>query len=138
MTIALSLDQSRVGAALARARTGLSRLGPVEARGAQEAGALLVDTRTDSQRECQGDLPGVVVIDRTVLEWRLDPTSEHCIPEARARPSVIVICRQGYSSSFAAADLRRLGVDATDVIDGVEGWIRAGLPLFDGRPDVRG
>lgn len=133
----MGLGQSRVDAALARARAGLSRVWPAEARAAQETGALLVDTRTESQRLRQGDLPGVVVIDHTVLEWRLDPTSEHCIPEARARPQTIVICGQGFSSSFAAENLRRLGVDATDVIDGVEGWIRAGLPLFDGRPDVR-
>lgn len=37
-------------------------------------GALVVDTRPAEQRDRDGDLPGAVVIDRNVLEWRLDPT----------------------------------------------------------------
>jgi hypothetical protein len=45
-------------------------------------GALLVDTRTDVQRQRQGNLPDAIVIDRTVLEWRLDPTGPWRIPEA--------------------------------------------------------
>jgi rhodanese-related sulfurtransferase len=42
---------------------------------------------------------------------------------------VILICGQGYQSSLAAATLRHLGVDATDVEDGFEGWVAAGLPV---------
>ena len=78
------------------ARAGLSRLTPVEAHLAVSGGALLVDTRTPWQREAQGELPGAVVIDRTVLEWRLDPTSDARIPEAGDYDRlVIVVCRQG-------------------------------------------
>ncbi|WEV77161.1 hypothetical protein O9K63_11210 [Janibacter cremeus] len=69
--------------------------------------------------------------------WRLDPTSPHRIPEAATGVQVSVLCRQGYSSSLAAASLRALGVDATDVIGGVEAWAAAGLPLTDGPADVR-
>ena len=50
---------------------------------------------------------------------------------------VVVLCRQGYSSSLAAASLRALGVDATDVVGGVEAWAAAGLPLTDDPADVR-
>ena len=76
-----------VDAVLARARAGLRRLDPHETRAAVTAGALLIDTRTDAQRRQQGSLPGAIVIDRTVLEWRLDPESPHRIPEAaRAEP----------------------------------------------------
>jgi rhodanese-related sulfurtransferase len=66
-----------------------------------------------------------------VLEWRLDPTSPSRIAEATSSEvRVIVICAEGYSSSLAAASLRELGLsNATDVIDGVEGWKAAGLPL---------
>lgn len=103
----------------------------------REGSALLLDTRTAAQRERGGELPGALVVDRTVLEWRVDPTAETCIPEARTSPRLIVICRQGYSSSFAARALRDLGLDATDVIDGVEGWSAAGLPLVAGSADVR-
>ena len=64
-----------------------------------------------------------MVIDRNVLEWRLDPTSPHCLPEAARARRVVLVCNQGYSSSLAAAVLRRLGVDgATDLVGGFEAW----------------
>ena len=66
---------SRVDALLTRSRLGVARLEPAEVQSAVASGALLIDTRTDSQRAVQGNLPGALVIDRTVLEWRLDPTS---------------------------------------------------------------
>jgi rhodanese-related sulfurtransferase len=122
---------------LVRAREGWTRLSATEAYAAVAAGALLVDTRTAAQRARTGDLPGAVVIDRTVLEWRLDPTSPNRIPEADARPRLVVVCRQGYSSSLAARSLRDLGLDATDVVDGVEGWLAAGLPTTREPADVR-
>ncbi|MFW5472209.1 rhodanese-like domain-containing protein [Knoellia sp. CPCC 206450] len=128
---------SRVDDVLNTARAGLDRLTPDEALVAQRAGALLVDTRTPVQRGRQGELPGALVIDRTVLEWRLDPTSPHRIPEAVPGARVVVVCRQGYSSSLAAESLRRLGVHATDVVGGVEAWRSAGLPLGEGPADVR-
>jgi rhodanese-related sulfurtransferase len=77
------------------------------------------------------------VIDRTVLEWRLDPTSEVGIPEARHDTTVIVGCRQGYSSSLTVRSLRELGIEATDIIGGVEAWLSTGLPVHFGRPDER-
>ena len=124
-------------ALLARARAGWARLSATEAFEAAQTGALLVDTRTEAQRLRTGELPGALVIDRTVLEWRLDPTSPHHIPEAESRPRIVVVCRQGFSSSLAARSLRDLGLDATDVVDGVEGWLAAGLPLVRGPADVR-
>lgn len=124
---------------LAASRVGVRRLTPHEARAAARRGALLVDTRTESQRSEQGELPGALVIDRTVLEWRLDPVSEFRIPEASDHHmDVVVVCRQGYSSSLAAAALRSLGLwRATDMIGGVEAWAQAGLPLSPGPADVR-
>lgn len=106
---------------------------------AANSGALLVDTRTETQRAEQGDLPGALVIDRTVLEWRLDPACETRIPEAVGYDvDIVVVCRQGYSSSLAAASLRAVGLHrATDLIGGVEAWISAGLPLHGGPADVR-
>ena len=92
---------------------------------------MVVDTRTAEQRAVAGRIPGALVIDRTVLEWRLDPTSTSRIPEAvDAEVRVIVICAEGYSSSLAAASLMDLGlVNATDVIGGFEAWEAAGLPI---------
>ena len=81
----------------------------------------------------EGRIPGALVIDRTVLEWRLDPTSPSRIKEATSSGiCVIVICDEGYSSSLAAASLQDLGlVNATDVIGGFQAWKAAGLPVED-------
>jgi rhodanese-related sulfurtransferase len=139
MTASPAEDGAGVARVLAQARAGVRRLTPQQAREAQAAGALLVDTRTEAQRREQGELPGALVIDRTVLEWRLDPASEAAIPEARGYDvQVVVVCRQGYSSSLAARSLRDVGLyRATDVEGGVEAWVAAGLPLHDGPADVR-
>ncbi len=65
---------------LADARARYRRLEPQEAFAAMQTGAVLIDTRTDRQRRRDGDIPGAVVIDRTVLEWRVDPASEATHP----------------------------------------------------------
>jgi rhodanese-related sulfurtransferase len=100
---------------------------------------VVVDTRTEAQRRRQGEFPGAVVIDRTVLEWRLDPASADRIPEATGYDlEVVVVCRQGYSSSLAAGSLRSVGLHrATDLVGGVEAWVAAGLPMSSGPADVR-
>ena len=124
---------------LAQARAGVPRLSPQQTLAALGRGALVVDTRTEAQRREQGELPGVLVIDRTVLEWRLDPASPSRIPEATsADVEVVVVCRQGYSSSLAAASLRAVGLHrATDMAGGVEAWADAGLPWASAPADVR-
>ena len=132
-----TVDCKGIDAVLAASRAGVRRLTPLELAAAR--GALVVDTRTEAQRRRQGELPGAVVIDRTVLEWRLDPAGEHRIPEATGYDrQVVVVCRQGYSSSLAAASLRLIGLHrATDLEGGVEAWIAAGLPMSAGPADVR-
>ncbi|WP_213451833.1 rhodanese-like domain-containing protein [Rhizomonospora bruguierae] len=122
----------------------MRRLTPEQTLDAGRRGALIVDTRTESQRAKQGELPGAVlpgavVIDRTVLEWRLDPGSPDRIPEATGYDrEIVVVCRQGYSSSLAAASLRALGLTrATDMIGGVEAWCAVGLPVTWDPADVR-
>jgi rhodanese-related sulfurtransferase len=124
---------------LAASRAGVPRLSPAGLRAAMARGALVVDTRTESHRRAQGEFPGALVIDRTVLEWRLDPTSPWRIPEATGPDlEVVVVCRQGFSSSLAAASLRAVGLRrATDLEGGVEAWLAAGLPMSDEPADVR-
>jgi rhodanese-related sulfurtransferase len=114
-----------------RARRRLVRVTAEQAAAELAQGALLVDTRTESQRAVQGEIRGAIVIDRTVLEWRLDPTSPSRIEEAKDHQvRVIVVCAEGYSSSLAAASLQDLGLlNATDVIGGFEAWKAAGLPF---------
>lgn len=90
-----------------------------------EAGALVIDTRPIEQRSRDGELPGAIVIDRNVLEWRLDPTSAFRIAEADdAARVVVVVCNEGFASSLAAATLRALGLsNATDLDGGYQAWL---------------
>ncbi|MGF9662077.1 rhodanese-like domain-containing protein [Arthrobacter crystallopoietes] len=109
---------------LLESRTGLERVHASDLEREMTAGALVVDTRPVDQRDRDGDLPGAVVIDRNVLEWRLDPSSPHRLPIADdpAR-RIVVVCNEGYSSSLAAHTLQRLGlIRATDLIGGFQAW----------------
>ena len=110
---------------LAEARTRLDRVEPEDLEAEQAAGALVVDTRPLEQRERDGALPGAMVIDRNVLEWRLDPACPNAISEASYDRRVIVVCNEGFSSSLAAATLRDIGVArATDLIGGFQAYTR--------------
>jgi rhodanese-related sulfurtransferase len=114
---------------LERARAGLNRVTPEQAAAATKNGALLVDIRPVGLREADGEIPGALVIDRNVLEWRLAPTSDHRIPEVDDAKTVILVCDEGYASSLAAATLQELGLPrATDLIGGYQAWKREGLP----------
>jgi rhodanese-related sulfurtransferase len=121
---------STIDELLANARRGLDRIEAAQAAVELSQGALLIDTRPADQRAEGGEIPGATVIDRNVLEWRLDPASPSRIAAASGHDvRVIVICEEGYSSSLAAATLKELGlVNATDVIGGFQAWRAAGLP----------
>jgi rhodanese-related sulfurtransferase len=115
---------------LAEAATEIDRLSPAEAHEAAQQGDLLIDIRPMEQRQRDGLVPAATVVDRNVLEWRLDPEGEHRNPDlARRDRRIILICNEGYQSVLAAATLRRFGLDSCDVVDGVQGWMAAGLPL---------
>lgn len=118
---------------LAAARSRLIRVTAGEASHAMADGAVLVDIRSDSQLARDGIIPGAIVIPRNVLEWRADPVCDHHDPRLSQRTGpLMLICAEGYQSSLAAATLQDLGVaDATDVIDGFDGWREAGLPVQD-------
>jgi rhodanese-related sulfurtransferase len=110
---------------LAEARARLDRVEAAALATEVAGGAVLVDIRPLEQRQRDGELPGAVVIDRNVLEWRLDPASPNAIPEAGYDRRVIIVCNEGYSSSLAAATLQDIGVArATDVIGGFQAWLR--------------
>ena len=123
-----------VGEILAQARGRLKRLGPQQAYDAMRAGGLLVDIRPQAQRAAEGELPGALVVERNVLEWRLDPASDARLPEAGDyRRPVVVVCSEGYASSLAAASLQDLGlVNATDLAGGFRAWAGSGLPVTPG------
>jgi rhodanese-related sulfurtransferase len=125
---ALTIDE-----VLARARTRLARLSPAQARAAADDGAVLVDIRPAAQRAAEGEIPGAMLVERNVLEWRFDPASEARLPVARYDLPVIVVCSEGYTSSLAAAALLDLGLHlATDLAGGFRAWQAAGLPVIGG------
>jgi rhodanese-related sulfurtransferase len=115
---------------LAEARSRLVRLAPADAATRVAAGALLVDIRPAAQRAREGEVPGALVVERNVLEWRFDPDSDARLPQATGYDvEVIVLCSEGYTSSLAADALRSLGLlRATDVVGGFAAWRAAGLP----------
>ena len=77
------------------------------------------------------------MIERNVLEWRLDPTSDARDHRAAATDTVIVTCQEGYTSSLAAAALQDLGLRATDLAGGFQAWQAAGLPTRGWWPSGR-
>jgi rhodanese-related sulfurtransferase len=117
---------------LVEARSGLNRLGPAEAKRALENGALLLDIRSDGQRERDGLMPGAHVVPRNELEWRLDPACDYRDPDlAKPDAQVVVVCNMGYQSSLVAATLKDMGfARATDLDGGFQAWREAGLPVI--------
>jgi rhodanese-related sulfurtransferase len=108
---------------LEAARAHFERVAPAELETAVENGALLIDIRPEKNRVEEGEIPGAVVIDRLVLEWRLAPSSDARTIDVAPGQQVIVFCNEGYQSSLAAATLIELGVDgATDLIGGYREW----------------
>jgi rhodanese-related sulfurtransferase/mannose-6-phosphate isomerase-like protein (cupin superfamily) len=114
---------------LEEARARLRRLTPAEVRvELAEGESVLVDIRPGEQRVLEGSIPGALVIERNVLEWRFDPTSSARLPIASDDLQVIVFCSEGYTSSLAAAALQDLGVwRATDMVGGFAAWRAAGF-----------
>jgi rhodanese-related sulfurtransferase len=111
---------SRIDKVLDDARARLDRLQAKDVPAALQRGAVLVDIRPQAQRDREGHVPDALVIERNVLEWRCDPTSDAKIPEAVGDDvEWVVLCSEGYTSSLAAASLVDLGLHrSTDVVGG--------------------
>jgi rhodanese-related sulfurtransferase len=122
------MSTARIDEVLAEVRRRLPhRPTAAEVPALRARGALLVDIRPSEQRVRDGELEGAVVVDRNVLEWRLDPTSPHRIPEVTdLDQEVVVVCNEGYASSLAALSLQQLGFHrATDLDGGVQALLRS-------------
>ncbi|WP_193104922.1 rhodanese-like domain-containing protein [Brachybacterium sp. FME24] len=115
---------------LAAARQSVERIEPAALSTLIEQGAHVIDIRPAARRESEGHIPGATVIDRLVLEWRLDPQSADRMDEGPDHDDlVIVVCNEGYYSSLAARDLRDLGFHrATDLVGGFRAYRDAELP----------
>lgn len=128
-----------IAAILEEARSHLQRTGPSELRKqlqTTEQPIHLVDIRPAAQRAKEGKFyfpPGIPsyhkihIIERNVLEWRLDPQSpariKEIVDEFGYETMVVVSCSEGYTSSLAARELQRLGLSkATDLEGGYCAW----------------
>ncbi|MCV7224588.1 rhodanese-like domain-containing protein [Mycolicibacterium komossense] len=124
---------SRIDKLLDDARARLHRLPATEVPAALSRGAWLVDIRPQAQRAREGEVAHLaeraLVIERNVLEWRCDPTSDAKLPQAQDDDvEWLVLCSEGYTSSLAAAALQDLGLHrATDVIGGYHALVAAGV-----------
>jgi rhodanese-related sulfurtransferase len=108
---------------LEQARARCDRVAPADLEAAVADGALVIDIRPDRNRVEEGELPGAIVIDRGVLEWRLAPSSDYRSVDVEPGQRVILVCNEGFQSTVAAAILQDLGVHgATDLIGGYRGW----------------
>lgn len=98
---------------------------------AQQAGALVIDMRSDEQQMRDGLIPGALIIQRNVLEWRCDPKSKWRHPAVTSHDLLIIlVCDEGYQSSLAAANLQAMGLHrATDMDGGFQSWRALGLPV---------
>jgi rhodanese-related sulfurtransferase len=126
------VERTTVDELLARARERIApRLSPDEVARAMTQGALLIDLRSHDERAHAGVVPGSLHLPRSVLEWRLDPDSGWTNPHVGGLDrQLVLMCAQGYSSSFAAATARELGyAQATDLVGGFDAWVAAGLPV---------
>lgn len=109
----------------------------------QAGEAVLVDVRTDAEREWVGKVPGAVAV--AWKQWpgmaanqNFDAELRAVVPEGK---KVVLLCRSGVRSVAAAQRAAGLGIEAYNILEGFEGdvdangqrgqlggWRKRGLP----------
>ncbi|MCT9810379.1 rhodanese-like domain-containing protein [Acidovorax sp. Be4] len=109
----------------------------------QQGQAVLVDVRTDAERDWVGRVPGAVAV--AWKQWPgmaanadFDAQLRAAVPEGM---KVVLLCRSGVRSVAAAQRATALGLEAYNILEGFEGdadengqrgrlggWRLAGLP----------
>jgi len=117
---------------------------PAEAHALMQAGAKLVDVRTDAELHFVGSVPGGEAIEwNTYPEGQRNPAFLEQLAEAvRKDEPVMFLCRSGVRSHHAAIAATEAGwTEAYNILEGFEGdkdaehrrgkiggWRKAGLP----------
>jgi rhodanese-related sulfurtransferase len=95
----------------------------------QTGEAVLVDVRSDAEREWVGFVPGALAI--AWKQWpgmALNPEFDARIQTASPDPKkLLLLCRSGVRSIAAAQRATTLGLEAYNILEG-----------FEGNPDARG
>ncbi len=109
----------------------------------QEGAAVLVDVRTDAEREWVGGVPGAVPL--ALKQWpgmALNPDFDNELETlGQLGKKLLLLCRSGVRSIVAAKRATELGMEAYNILEGFEGdpdeaghrnirggWRRSGLP----------
>ena len=113
----------------------------------QSGQAVLVDVRTDAEREWVGFVPGAVAV--AWKQWpgmAMNPSFDAELKAAvPADKKVLLLCRSGVRSVAAAQRATEMGLDAYNILEGFEGdpdalahrgncggWRKRGLPWRQG------
>jgi sulfur dioxygenase len=115
------------GAALSHPRAATGYAGDVSAHLAwawvQAGQAVLVDVRTDAEREWVGFVPEAIA-----LAWKqwpgmaMNPQFDEGLRQAAARGlPLVLLCRSGVRSIAAAKRATELGLEAYNIVEGFEG-----------------
>jgi glyoxylase-like metal-dependent hydrolase (beta-lactamase superfamily II)/rhodanese-related sulfurtransferase len=112
----------------------------------QAGEAVLVDVRTDAEREWVGFVPGAVAV--AWKQWpgmAMNPHFDAELKAAAGDKKVLLLCRSGVRSVAAAKRATELGLQAYNILEGFEGdpdghaqrgnkggWRRAGMPWRQG------
>jgi sulfur dioxygenase len=112
----------------------------------QAGDAVLVDVRTDAEREWVGFVPGAVAV--AWKQWpgmAMNPDFDAQLQSAAAGKKVLLLCRSGVRSVAAAKRATELGLEAYNILEGFEGdpdsnaqrgrkggWRLSGLPWRQG------
>ena len=109
----------------------------------QSGEAVLVDVRTDAEREWVGKVPGAIAVawkqwPGMALNASFDAQLLAAVPQGR---KVVLLCRSGVRSVAAAQRATGLGIEAYNILEGFEGdvdangqrgclsgWRKRGLP----------
>ncbi len=116
---------------LADARARIVRLSPLELQEAMASGVVVLDTRSGGDRIREGTIGGSLHVPLSLLLWRVDPAAEYADSRINdVDAPLVIVCNDGYSSSWAAATLLDIGFsNPMDLAGGFRAWSAAGLPV---------
>ena len=88
----------------------------------QAGEAVLVDVRTDAEREWVGFVPSAVAV--AWKQWpgmAMNPAFDDAIRAAANGQKIVLLCRSGVRSVGAAKRAAELGLEAYNILEGFEG-----------------
>ena len=93
----------------------------------QSGVAVLVDVRTDAEREWVGRVPGAVPVawkqwPGMAMNADFDAQLRAAVPQGQ---KVVLLCRSGVRSVAAAQRAAGLGIEAYNILEGFEGDVNA-------------